>query len=59
MRKPRLTKNISEGLAVVISLAGEDMMADQKRDWGHAKAALDYLNGLRTWHNSKKQKQIK
>lgn len=53
MTKPRLTKKIADGLSTIISLAGEDMMADERRDWGTAKDTLDYLNNLRAWYSQK------
>ncbi len=53
MKKPRLTKKIAAGISIITSLAGEDMAADERRDWGPAKDALDYLENLRAWYHLK------
>ncbi len=53
MKKPRLTKTVADGLGVIASLARADMQADEKRDWGDAPRALEYLEQLRAWYRQK------
>lgn len=51
-RRPRLTKAVIDGLGTVVGLAQEDIFADQRRDWGNAHKAIEYLNRLIAWHGS-------
>ena len=52
MRKPRLTKAVSDGLMEVASLAREDMASDDKRDWGNAPKGLEYIIKLARWYTA-------
>ena len=54
MRKPRLTRQVIDGLAIIEGLAREDIFSDQKRDWGHAHKGLAYIRKLREWHKANK-----